>query len=235
MESLAETNQQLEEVSPETKQKADSVRSELTKVIKTIAQEQQTLESTFVKLGVLLDTVQKEKLWLCWEHRSFNDFIKSIENKVNRGRTTLYHSLRIAKQLLPYMPPEEVEQVGISKASKLAQAVKESGKRPSDLLIEAAKDSKITTEQFESLIADNYGARAEQDLGEYYQLGCLFLHPEEKDEFQRAVSIVCRTDPPFQYDITKWQDASANQKKEILWRLMATYLSTFETEVNGAV
>lgn len=222
----------VEKFTDDEKVVAATARKEIEEIVERIASRQKELESNFVTIGVLLDAVRSNKFWLLWEFRSYGDFQKSIESRIKKGRSQLYACSSIAKQLLPYIAPKELEDIGISKASALASAVKKSGKPPADELLNAIKDKKTTLEQTHELIADNYGARDEFEMGIWYSLAGVYFSPEEKEEFERAVSVACKSDPPLPY-LVSWNDATAPQRKEILWRLVATFLADQEAEVNA--
>lgn len=211
----------------EQKQEAAQIKKELSTVLDEIHSQEQKLETNFVKVGAMLEAVREKKFWLLPEwgtFKSYNAFLESIAPKVGKGRTRLYACAGIAKQLLPYIPPEELTDIGISKASALASAVKRSGKKPSDDLLTAAKNPNTTLQQVQELIADDYGARDEGEKGVWFSLVGVFFSPEEKEEFERAVGAACQADPPLQYHV-KWEDATAGQRKEILWRWIATFLA----------
>lgn len=182
------------------------------------------LETCRVRIGIFLNDVQDKKIWEDWGFKSYGSFLDSIAPMVHKGRTSLYNYASTAKELLPYISPEELPEVGITKGRALASAVKKAGKRPSDTLLNAAKSPAISVDEMHQLIADNYGARDETEKGVWYNLGGVFFSPEEKQEFEDTVRAACHTDPPLSYSVD-WPDASAPQKKEILWRLSAEYLS----------
>lgn len=231
-EELA-VHQDVQKWTLEEKEAAAQTNKELNSLLDDIQSREKELDSDFVKLGTLVNEVQGKKYWLLYgDYRSFNAWLKSIEPKVNKGRSRIYASLGIAKQLLPYIAPKELENMGISKASALATAVKKSGKPPADELLNAIKDKKTTLEQTHELIADNYGARDEFEMGIWYNLHGVYMSLEEKEEFERCVAVACKSDPPLPYLIS-WQDATAPQRKEILWRLVATFLADQEAEVNA--
>ena len=193
------------------------------------------LESTQIKIGIFLDTVKNKKVWQDWGYKSWDSFLQSIAPMVHKGRTSLYNYADVAKQLLPYIPPEELPEVGITKARALSSAVKKAGgKRPSDTLLNAAKSPAISLEDMHALIEDNFGARDETEKGIWYSLGGVFFSPEEKTEFENTIRVACHTDPALPYNVD-WPDASAPQKKELLWRLCAEYLSAHGTEDNDEV
>ena len=210
---------------------AAQLKSELDAVLNEIETQEHKLDSNFVKVGALLEKVREEKTWLFWGHRSYGTFVESIAGKVGKGRTRLYNCSRVARELLPYIQPEELTEIGIGKSSALASAVKQSGgKKPTDELIKAAKNPNTTIQKMQEMIADVYGAREELEKGTWFNLAGIFFAPDEKAEFLRCVELACKVDPPFSYVVKDWQEATAPQRKEIIWRLVAEFLSTHETD-----
>jgi hypothetical protein len=232
-EELATVEQFLEDpFTPEQKSEAAQLKENLDIVLNEIQSSQKKLDSDFVKLGTMLAEVQTKKYWLEYGFKSYNKFIESVEGKVDKGRSRLYACAAIATQLLPVMSEEELSQVGISKASALASQVKKTGKAPSDDLLSKAKDSKVSVEQFKEELGNHFGGRDEFEKGVYFDLGGVFFSPEERAEFERGVETACKADPPLEY-LVNWHDAAAPQKKEILWRWVATFLADQEAEVHA--
>ena len=145
-------------VEKETQRNPDEIKIELFKVLTNIESAEAASDSGFIQLGIMLDKIKADKLWEKWAYSGYNDFVKKIAEKYPRtGRTKLYSCARIAEQLLPLADEADVVGMGISKASKLAAAVKKSdGKKPTDSLLAKARDPKVTVEQFDSQIADEY-------------------------------------------------------------------------------
>ncbi len=230
---MTETKQEIQQWTPQDKQEAAKIKLELDRVLDSIKINEQQLDADFVKVGTLLEETREHKFWLLWgNHKSFNSFLESIAPMVGKGRTRLYACAGIAKQLLPYLPPEDLTNIGISKASALASAVKKSGKKPSDELLTAAKDPNTTLQQVQELIADDYGARDLGEQGTWYSLAGVFFSAGEKEEFERAVSVACKTDPALP-NVIDWHDATAGSRKEVLQRFIREFLGTYEAEVSG--
>ena len=214
---------------PEEKEAAAQTRSELDKVLGSIEGQQKQLETDFVKLGALLTKIQENALWLLWEFKSYNKFLKSIEPKVMKGRTHLYACSKIAAQLLPHMSEEELLSTGITKASALAAAVKQSGKRPSDELIAKAKDPAITAEKFDQFIGGELGTRDDYEEGTWYALQGVFFTESEREEFDRIIKLACHVDPPLKQEVN-WREATAGDRKTLLQKLMMEFYSTYGAE-----
>lgn len=233
MEQIIMVEKAEETASYVEKQAAAQFKKELDAVLDGISLKEHGLDTDYVKVGTMLEKVREDKLWSFWGHRSYGTFIESVAGKVGKGRTRLYQCSKVARELLPYIPPEELADVGISKASVLASAVKNSGgKRPNDALINAAKSPKITVQQMSEMIADVYGARDEGEKGIWYGLNGVFFDDSEKEEFERAVAVACQTDPKLP-QVIDWHDAPAPLRKQVLQKFIMEYLGTYEGEVSG--
>lgn len=216
---------------------AQTIQHRLEVTLDEIQVAQDGLEKNFAQLGSDLLKVQQSKFWILYgTYKSYNDWQKSIESRVRKGRSQLYAVKTIAEALLPYTGEDDLVEMGVSKASALASAIKKSGgKRPTDKLLNEAKDQKVTVEKLGELIADSYGARDESEVGTWFALGGIFFSADEKAEFLRAVRVACKIDPVLPYIIDKWEDATAPQKKEVLWRMSSTFLAEYEPQVEKGI
>ena len=221
------------ERSADEKKAIAQLKKQLFEELKKEREHDDIVESSRLKIGTLLEDARTKKAWQDWGHSSWNDFLESIAPQLRKGRTSLYNYAATARDLLPYIPPDELPEVGITKARVLAAAVKKSGgKRPSDTLLNAAKSPAISVEDMHQLIADNFGARDETEKGTWFSLGGVFFSEEERDEFKRAVDVACRVDPPLK-TVIDWNDANAPDRKEVLQRFVREFLGTYEAEVSG--
>jgi len=212
----------------EEKKEIAALKTHLYEELKNEKTHGEALETCRTKIGIFLNDVQDKKVWKDWGYKSYGDFLESIAPMVEKGRTSLYNYAGVAKQLLPYIPPEELPEVGITKARALATAVKKNnGKRPSDTLLNAAKSPAISVEEMHQLIQDNFGAREEADNGPWRNLHGAYMTDDEWTEFMDCVKRTCTVDPSFSYIVTDWADATPNQRKEIIWRWIATFLSEY--------
>lgn len=216
-------------------QKPNRLQIELTKLLTDINSQEAKTDRDFLKLGVMLDQVRGRKLWSDWGYEGYNAFIKSLAEKYQyAGRTKLYNCARIAEQLLEVADPADVEQMGISKASKLSSAIKKAdGKKPSDSLLQKAIDPKVTAPELDVLIAGEYEFKNEFESGTWVDLSGCFMTIEESEEFNRCIRVACLIDPVLPV-LEKWNDNKASHlRKDVLFRLVREFLATYEAEVNG--
>jgi hypothetical protein len=220
----------VENVIEQDSQKANRLQVELTKLLTDIDQQSAQLDKDFVRLGVMLQDVRENKLWEPLGYGGYNAFIKSLAEKFQHaGRTKLYATAQIAEQLLDVAAPQDVIDMGMSKASKLASAMKKAdGKKPTDELLAKAKNPKVTIQEFDKQIAGEYEFRNEFETGAWVDLAGCYMSAEEKAEWERAIKTACLDDPPLPM-LDKWSDNSASHiRKEILWRWTASYLADKE-------
>lgn len=222
-----------EQIIEKAPQSANKIQAELTKLLTDIDSQEVKLDKDFLRLGVMLEEVRSNKLWEPLGYDGYNDFIKSLAVKYQHcSRTKLYATARIADTLLDFAKAEDIESMGMSKASKLASAIKKSdNKKPSDSLLQSARDPKITVEQLDKQIATEYEFKSDFENGTWVDLSGVYMSPEEKEEFQRAIFTACQDDPPIQI-LDKWNDNSASHlRKEVLWRWYSSYLAEKESTV----
>jgi hypothetical protein len=222
-------------VEKEIQRSPDAIKVELFKVLTNIESAEAASDKGFIELGIMLDKIKADKLWEKWAYSGYNDFVKKIAEKYPRtGRTKLYSCARIAEQLLPLADEADVVDMGISKASKLAAAVKKSdGKKPTDSLLAKARDPKVTVEQFDQQVAEEYEFKNDFEEGTWVDLSGVFMSEPEKEEFQRAIKTACLDDPPLPQILDRWNDnKAAHLRKEILQRWIMSYLAEKEKIVN---
>jgi hypothetical protein len=190
-------------------QKANRLQVELMKLLTDIDSQEAKLDKDFVRLGVMLQDVKTNKLWEPLGHAGYNAFIKSLAEKFQyAGRTKLYASANIAEQLLDIAAPQDVVEMGMSKASKLASARKKAdGKKPTDELLQKARDPQVTVQEFDKQIAGEYEFKNEFETGAWVDLAGCYMTAEEKAEFERAIRTACLDDPPLPMH-DKWNDNS---------------------------
>jgi hypothetical protein len=217
----------IENWTPEQKEDAQKTKDCVEKLVIDIKNQQESLETNFARLGNELLRVRSNKYWIMWNFNRFNDYLENVASSVYKGRTQLYATISIAERLLPISSEQDVVDMGISKASALANAIKKAdGKKPSEALLASAKDSKITIPQFAAQIAEEYEFKSDFDKGLWFDLSGVFLSADEREEFYRAVRAACLTDPPISPILENWSDnKAAHLRKDILQRWIMSFLS----------
>lgn len=207
---------------------AERVKEQIEHVLGQIRNQQSNLEADFIRLGGALVEVHANQFWILWGFKSFSRYLISLEPMVKLGRTQLYNCLGIARDLLPVVSPEDLEVIGVSKASILRKMLK-AGKRPSAELIEIAK--RETMERLEGEVAEETGMRRDGDKGRWHSFGGAYYTEDEWEEFIRASNVAAMTDPTLNKRVTHWEHLEWWVKKEIMWRWLASYLAENESAI----
>jgi hypothetical protein len=161
----------------------------LTRVDSLLDQARQGRESlarNYIDIGLGLLEVKKTGAWAAREH-SWDAYVMSCESRFGKTRTALYGYVSCPEQLLPYVSQKQLVDMGVSKAQPLAALVKKTKKRPSDELLQAAVDSKVSVEDFRAKLAE---AQHQQPEGKekWRDLGGFYASNPEWEEIQRAFS-----------------------------------------------
>ena len=202
------------------------LKSNIDRLVTEISENHFQMGRKMVQLGSFLMTVKNSRAWHDWGFETFGQYIESLQSRVDRSRMQLFAYKSIAETLLPLVPEDRLEKMGINKALVLKSAVKSTGKSPSAELIDKAT-SKITTEEFEGVVAEEYGFSTVNEPGTYYSLGGFKVTAEEKKELEYAFSVAERVSPP----ISKELSHSARMKEIILNRFAREFLSQYAEPV----
>jgi len=204
------------------KQAASKLNKEVIGLLDEIKKQEGGLATNFAKLGVLLTQVRGKKYWLLWGYKSFGEYIESIREQVDKGRTQLYGCISIAEKLLPVVGEESLSQMGISKALELKKAMQLTGKKPSAELVIKAKDADVKVAELKASIANEYHIKDSSEKGNWWDFGGFYLTNDEKQEITDAMNVARKTDPVIYQELPEHM-----QRKEILLRFAREYLSTY--------
>lgn len=212
---------------PEDEADAKQAEAAVAEILTKIKEEEHSLASNYARLGNVLYHIRQKKYWIMWGHQSWGSYIKSVEEKFNRGRTQLFQWVSIAENLLPMMTEEDLVEIGVSKAIEIKRVVIETGRRPSASLITQAKDPEVGVNEIRAAVFQEIHG-APPDKGVYLDLGGFYVSPDERAEILRAIDVAKRTDPVIQHDIPE-----PTQRKEVFLRFAREYLGTYEAVVEG--
>jgi hypothetical protein len=177
------------------------------------------IEAGYSRLGTLLYEVSVKKYWQPLGYHSFGKYMEAISEKHNKSRSQLYNYFSTVREISPYINQEQMIEIGIAKAAKLAKSIKKTGFPPSQETINYALDSKVTAQDFTRILF-------EDDLetpppGEWYSQEGFYVSPEEKLVIESAEEAAARVDPALKPDIPDHV-----RRKEIRLRLSMEFLST---------
>lgn len=187
------------------------------------------LRRDFAQLGTLLLRIRTKKYWQEWGFQSFGAYIDSIETKISKGRTQLYGYISVADKLLPFISGEDLSNIGIAKATLLAQHVGKTGKAPSDSAISLAQNPLITADELKATLFSSENPESGQ-LGKYWDWGGSYVTVDERLEIERAFDCAKKVDPIIP---NNWPEHI--QRKEIMLRLSREFLATYEALVEKGI
>jgi hypothetical protein len=223
---------EIERFTDDDKIRARELQKHIDKTLSLIEDGHKEYIQGIARLGTYLLEVRSKKFWLLWvseegePHSSFGGYLKSIQNRVDKGRTQLYQTISVAERLLPQVSENDIELMGITKASVLAQRVKQTGKL-TPRLIATATDPHVTIEELRGeVLAGKEPVAADKE--KYHDLGGFYATDDEWTEVQRGFEIARRSDPPVQ---PNWPESV--QKKVIILKLVQEFLAGHEAEVVG--
>ena len=217
--------QEIEVVSKTDRREAEALLARVDELLDRARSGRNALNSTYVEIGVALDAVENTRAWM-QVARSYDGYIRDhCEPRFGKSRTQLYGARSAAKYLLPHMTPEQLVEIGISKAMPLAQYTKRSGGKLPVNLIESAMDPEVGVEEFKASIAETQHDKPEK--GKWYDFGGAFLTADEKIEMDAGLERA-ETIEPLPKGCPSWMI-----RKIVMQRLIAEFLSTYPCTENG--
>lgn len=207
---------------PEQREEAKELTEKIEWVTQDILKQKQGMDSNFVRLSQYINEVRQKKYWLLGKHKSFGEYLESIEQRFNVGKSQLYVYMTATRNLSPTLDEEEIIDIGITKAKVLSKYVEQSGNQtiPDDIL-QAAKDPKKTAEELDAEVNAKLH-NVMPDKGKWFSLGGCFVDDSERKELQDAMDLARSTDPPIPNNIPHWQ-----QLKEIYLRWAREFIGSY--------
>ena len=206
------------------KQEAEWTQNAVDSLLSQINSSESILRRDFAQLGTLLLRVRTKKYWHALGYPTFGSYIDKIKDKVGKGRTQLYQVVGVAEKLLPWMSPDDLAKIGISKAIELKKYIDQTGKLPPDDVVTAAENAEVGTAELKAILFQDKNPQTEQ--GTYFDLGGFYATKDERDEINRAFDVAAKTDPVVSNEIPEWA-----RRKEIIQRLCMNYLAEYEVLV----
>jgi hypothetical protein len=181
------------------------------------------LESGYAQFAEALLVVQENRYWQPG-YDSWGDYMRYVTEKFKMGRAQLYHKVAVVRELKGIVDSAELTEMGISKASVLADSHRGTGTVPNAALT-AAKDPAVSVKQLKQALAEALNLPGDEP-GEWYDLNFAFyVTPEEKVTLQEAEKIVRGIDPVISNTLKDFQ-----QKKEVALRWAMEILNTYPSE-----
>lgn len=140
------------------------------------------LEQSWMKLGQLLLRCKDTEEWRKDSYDSFPQFMDALRIRFQRGRTQLWAYVSVAEILLPTIPADKLEAMGISKALELKRAMVQNGNKPIPAeMVEKALEPKITGKEVRAMMAEAFNL-APDEKGTWFDAGGFYVTPDERKE-----------------------------------------------------
>jgi hypothetical protein len=133
-----------EDIEVKDKQEGEQVLAEVEKAVAELSTTEINLEHSYVHLGAMLARISNNGYYTLLGFPSMAKYIEDLATKYSKGRAQLFGYTSTAKALLPFIDADQLNAIGISKAKELTKAVKATQTRPSDDILAAAIDPKVT-------------------------------------------------------------------------------------------
>ena len=208
------------DLSPEQKAEALVIRQEIAEAVNKTRQGYENFMHGFVRLGSLLFEVRSKRYWNFYGYHSFNAFIGEVGEAVDKRRTQLYGSISVAERLLPSVPEEKLERLGITNATALARMVKTTGRIPSAEIVDLGIRLKLP--EYRAELEKEFRVFGDKAKGKWREIGGAWWTDEEWKTFQQAYGLLVSQDDNNTNETPDWMKL----KKVILamsMEIIATY------------
>jgi hypothetical protein len=204
---------------------ADELRRQIDITVDVILASYSSVLRSYVQLGALALEVRNGKHWETWGYPNFNAFVSEIGDRIRKGRTQIYNAISVVERLSPFVESQRLEEMGITNATALARAVRITGKRPSEKLVEEGE--KLDSNDYRNKIAEEFRIFDDRPAdARWKELGGFWCTPDEWEELQYAFWIARRTDPVIASETPSWAAL-----KEIITRMAQEYVATYAAAV----
>ena len=184
------------------------------------------LEQSWTRLGGMLLEFKQGEHWRKTGFEGFPEFMLTLRDRYNRGKTQLWSYLTVVENLLPAIGAETLEEIGISKALELKRAVKKSGKAIPQEIIELARKQATTIKQLRAELGAAFNIEP-GEKGTWFDFDGCFMTPEERKEFLDAIRLT-KTLLAIGNDVPEHI-----QRKEIFTTWAKEFVGTHAAEVYG--
>ena len=184
------------------------------------------LEEGYAQFASVLLDVQENLYWQLLDIDgapcpSWGAYIAHIVEKFHMGKAQLYHKIAVCRQLKGVVAEKDLTDMGISKASVLADVHRATGKVTAEAVAAAKRDG-VTVKDLKTALAQE-SHLPEQESGEWYDVGFAFMvTAEEKATLQEAEQAARQLDPPISNTLKTFQ-----QKMDVALRWAQEFLATY--------
>jgi hypothetical protein len=211
---------------------ANALRDEIYQQMESLATSECTLARSYVRFGKLLLEFKQSESWRAIGYESLNQFVTELVTKWGRKRTQIYAYLSVVELLLPTIPADKLEAMGISKALELKYALEKQRKAlptatiPEDVIAAALKHD-TTGKELRAMIGAAFNQTDDREAGTWYDCNGFYMTPEERKEYAAAVKMTI-----IQLGLKK-EMAEHMQRKAVYMAWMQEYFATHAAEVYG--
>lgn len=205
------------------RKEAKEIEARIEEVTKVIVSEKKSLDSNFVRLSQLIDEVRSKKYWLLGNYKTFGDYIADCEKKYGIKHSQLYVGMKVARNLLPTIPEQDLVDMGITRAGLLSKYVENSGTSTiPDEVLAVAKDLTKTANDLDDAVNRKLHNIPSGEKDKWFNLGGFYASEDERQEILDAIAVAKSLDPVVPNTITDWR-----QLKEAILRLAREFRSSY--------
>lgn len=149
------------------------------------------LEIGWLHLGRLLTEFKVREAWRGLadpqghEYTGFDDFMAELRDRWHRGKSQLWAYQSVAEKLLPLIPAETLDEIGITKAMELKRALG-MGATLDAVVIEAARSPETTVKELRGIIAQLLSLPDDRMPGTWFDFEGTYLTKEDRLEFDEC-------------------------------------------------
>lgn len=213
---------------------SERLRTAIYGVLGQIVPKEAELEHSYVRLGSLLAAFKAGEHWrgliaaTGQPYPNFDAFMLELRDQYNRGRTQLWAYLSVAEKLLPVIPADTLDEMGISKAQEIKRALSVVGRKITPEILAAAVDPKVTIKELRAVLAVAFNITDDtRPTGTWFDFDGCFFEPDERKEFVDAVKVTTAL-----LGLKKEIPAHV-QRKEVFLAWAREFFGTHATEVYG--
>jgi hypothetical protein len=208
--------------SPEDKKRATELRKEISSTIIKLRDSYDVFLRGFVHLGALVYELRSKRYFYLMGYQSFGAYMEDLKDAVKREKTQIYVAIGVAEQLLPHMPEDKIEDLGITKASALARMVRITGKAPTPEVIKAGLNMDLP--EYRAALEESFHVYDEHPKGKWRELGGFWAEDEEWKTIQQAFNIVAQAEE-FKKETSGW-----HRLKMTILRMAQEIIGTYSGE-----
>ena len=190
------------------------------RLVETQAKEMATAEglceSGYAHLGWLLFEVSSMRFWMV-KFGTFKEYLESVAAISKKTPGQLQRYMLTVRDLSGTFNPEELESMGITKATQLRVALDYAIVLPVEIT-KAALDPKVTVKDLKKLISTTL-KMPQEESGDWMDLDGFMVTPEERRLISQAVDVAKHTEP-----LTKPTLTDSAQLKDVVIKWCMEFL-----------